>query len=415
MMFRVTTFFASALALVAGCSSGSSEAPRADETARDTDSLSAASHRGPEADPCAAVRCRAGTECVVVDGSATCAESDTDINPCAAVTCLVGNSCEVIDGEPACVPVDASACAAVSCLEGNSCEIVDGEPVCVPVDASACAAVLCGPGTTCQEVDGEGVCTPSEPAGPSCGGFAGLLCPGSGICVDDASDDCDPENGGADCGGQCECNILALCVEGFVFDDSPNVCACVEQEPEVDACATVRCRAGTECVVVDGNAECQPVAPSECAAVLCEVGSICEVVDGQAQCTPIESGPFCGGFGGIQCPGSGICVDDASDDCDPENGGADCGGQCECNIRALCIPGFVFDESAAVCECVPEPETNPCALVDCFPNQICEVQEGEAVCVPVTTNPCAAVLCPVDTVCIVDGDEARCEPAHECN
>lgn len=347
MNFRVTSFFASALALAAGCSSGSSEAPRADDTARDTESLSAASHRGPEADPCAAVRCRAGTECVVVDGSATCAESDTDINPCAAVTCLVGNSCEVIDGEPVCVPVDASGCAAVSCLEGNSCEIVDGEPVCVPVDASACAAVLCGPGTTCQEIDGEGVC--------------------------------------------------------------------VEQEPEVDACATVRCGAGTECVVVDGNAECQPVGPSSCAAVLCEVGSICEEIDGVAQCTPVESPPFCGGFGGFQCPGSGVCVDDPSDDCDPENGGADCGGQCECNILALCIPGFVFDSSAAVCECVPAPEENPCNLVDCFPNQTCEVQDGEAVCVPILTNPCAAVLCPVDTVCVVDGDEASCVPAHECN
>jgi hypothetical protein len=328
------------------------------------------------------VRCRAGTECVVVDGNATCAEADTDINPCAAATCLTGNSCEVVDGEPVCVPNDASACAAVTCLTGNSCEVVDGEPVCVPNDVSACAAVLCGPGTTCEEIDGQGVCTPIEPGGPACGGFAGLECPGSGSCVDDASDDCDPDNGGADCGGLCECNIRALCIRGFVFDDSPTVCACVEQEPEVDACATVRCRAGTECVVVDGTAECQPVGPSSCAAVLCQVGSTCEVIDGVAQCTPAEpSAPFCGGFGGFECPGAGSCVDDASDDCDPDNGGADCGGLCECNVLQLCIPGFVFDESAAVCECVPEPETNPCALVDCFPNQTCEVIDGEAVCV----------------------------------
>lgn len=386
MKFPVTTFFASALAVLAGCSSGSSEAPRADDAARDTDSLSVASHRGPEADPCAAVRCRAGTECVVVDGAATCAESDTGINPCAAVSCLVGNSCEVIDGEP----------------------------VCVPVDASACAAVLCGPGTTCEEIDGQGVCTPLEPAGPTCGGIAGLMCPGSGVCTDNPSDGCDPENGGADCGGVCECNIRALCIQGFVFDESPNVCACVEQEPEVDACASVRCRAGTECVVVDGSAECQPVEPNPCAAVSCEVGSNCEVVDGEAQCVPVESGPFCGGFGGIECPGSATCADDPSDDCDPDNGGADCGGVCECNIRALCIQGLVFDPSPAVCACVPAPE-NPCNLVDCFPNQTCEVQDGEAVCVPIETNPCAAVLCPVDTQCVVDGDEARCEPAHECN
>lgn len=319
MMFRVTTFFASALALVAGCSSGSSEAPRPDEAARNAESLSAAHQRGPENDPCAAVRCRGGTECVVIDGSPSCVENDTDINPCAAVTCLVG----------------------------NTCELIDGKPECVPVDASACAAVLCGPGTSCQEIDGEGVCTPLE--------------------------------------------------------------------PEVDACATVRCAAGTECVVVDGRAECQPTEPNPCAAVLCEVGSICEVIDGEAQCTAVESGPFCGGFAGIECPGAGICADDPSDDCDPDNGGADCGGLCECNSLGLCVPGFIFDASPSVCGCVPEPETNPCALVDCFPNQTCEVRDGEAVCVPIETNPCAAVLCPVDTVCIVDGDEARCEPAHECN
>jgi hypothetical protein len=305
------------------------------------------------------VRCRAGTECVVVDGDATCAESDTDVDPCAAVTCPAGNSCEVVDGQ--------------------------------------------------------GICTANEPTGPACGGIAARQCPGAGQCVDDASDDCDPDNGGADCGGLCECNIRALCVQGLVFDPSPEVCACVEQEPEVDACASVRCRADTECVVVDGRAECQPVEPNPCAAVTCEVGSSCEVVDGEAGCTPPESAPFCGGFGAIECPGSGTCVDDASDGCDPDNGGADCGGVCECNIRALCIQGFVFDPSPAVCGCVPEPETNPCALVDCFPNQTCEVRDGEAVCVPIETNPCAAVLCPVDTVCIADGDEARCEPAHSCN
>ena len=312
MKFLGTTFFASALALVAACSAGSSEAPRADEAANDTETLLAASRRGPESDPCAAVRCRTGTECVVVDGEATCA--DTDINPCAAVTCLVGNTCEVIDGEPACVPVDAGACAAVSCLEGNACEVVDGEATCVPVDASACAAVLCGPGTTCEEIDGQGVCTPVEPAGPFCGGFAGIECPGAGACIDDASDECDPNNGGADCGGSCVCPSVGDCERGFVFDESPNVCACVEQEPEVDACAAVRCREGTECVVVDDRAECRPVEASECAAVLCEVGSTCEVIDGAAVCVPSEPNPCAA----VLCPVDTVCVVDGDEArCEP--------------------------------------------------------------------------------------------------
>ncbi|KAK0614596.1 hypothetical protein B0T14DRAFT_437454 [Immersiella caudata] len=38
---------------------------------------------------------------------------------------------------------------------------------------------------------------------------------------------------------------------------------------------------------------------------------------------------FCGGFAGFACKDEGkICVDDPRDDCDPLNGGADCGGIC---------------------------------------------------------------------------------------
>jgi hypothetical protein len=54
---------------------------------------------------------------------------------------------------------------------------------------------------------------------------------------------------------------------------------------------------------------------------------------------------------------------------------------CQCIELVLCIHGLHFDSSPEVCQCVPDE--NPCALVDCFPNQTCEVQDGEAVCVPV--------------------------------
>ncbi|KAJ9149182.1 hypothetical protein NKR19_g5730 [Coniochaeta hoffmannii] len=38
---------------------------------------------------------------------------------------------------------------------------------------------------------------------------------------------------------------------------------------------------------------------------------------------------FCGGFAGLRCrDGRKMCVDDPRDDCDPKNGGADCGGIC---------------------------------------------------------------------------------------
>jgi hypothetical protein len=37
----------------------------------------------------------------------------------------------------------------------------------------------------------------------SCGGFPGTPCSQGEICLDDPSDDCDPDNGGADCIGVC--------------------------------------------------------------------------------------------------------------------------------------------------------------------------------------------------------------------
>ena len=268
-----------------------------------------------------------------------------------------------------------------------------------PADINPCAAVLCITGTTCEVVDGDAVCTPNEPppsAGQFCGGFAGIECPGAGACLDDPSDDCDPERGGADCGGLCECSgALVLCIAGTVFDESPDVCACVAQEPEVDACAAVRCAAGTHCEVEGDQAACVEDEP-----------------------TGGDDAPFCGGIAAFECPGSGNCIDDASDDCDPERGGADCGGICQCGpIQVLCIQGFVFDSSASVCACVPAEE-NPCNLADCQPNTVCEVQNGEAVCVPNEPNPCAAVLCARGTECVVRGDEARCVPQRHddsCN
>jgi len=191
----------------------------------------------------------------------------------------------------------SNPCAAVSCLTNTSCDVVDGQAVCVPIDPA--------------------------PSGRFCGGFAGIACPGSGNCVDDPSDSCDPERGGADCGGLCACVERVLCIRGLVFDPSPDVCACVP-------------------------------APNPCAAALCPAPSTCDVVNGEAVCTPIApKAPFCGGIAGIACPGSGSCVDDPADDCDPTRGGADCGGICECNIRALCIQGLVFDPSPEVCACVP--------------------------------------------------------------
>ncbi len=131
-----------------------------------------------------------------------------------------------------------------------------------------------------------------------------------------------------------------------------------------------------------------------------------------------NSGPFCGGIAAIECPGAGSCVDDPSDDCDLDNGGADCGGVCACNALALCIEGNVFDASPDVCACVPEPELDPCAAVRCAAGTHCEVVGEGAICAPdESVNPCAAVLCATGKHCVARGSKARCVRArrgHDC-
>ena len=137
------------------------------------------------------------------------------------------------------------------------------------------------------------------PAQQFCGGIAAIPCPGAGKCVDNSNDSCDPNNGGADCGGICVCIENQLCVIGSHFDSSPQVCACV----------------------------------------------------------PDATPQFCGGIAAIPCPGAGRCVDDPNDNCDPNNGGADCGGICTCIETQLCIIGSHFDSSPQVCACVPDAAT----------------------------------------------------------
>ena len=85
--------------------------------------------------------------------------------------------------------------------------------------------------------------TQQQGIGESCGGFAGTPCPAGLVCVDDPTDSCDPNNGGADCSGTCHFRS-------------------------------------------------------------------------------------CGGFAGTQCPSGSTCVDDPTDTCNPATGGADCIGIC---------------------------------------------------------------------------------------
>jgi hypothetical protein len=196
-----------------------------------------------------------------------------------------------------------------------------------PTDA--CAAVLCPAGSTCDP--STGTCGPAK---IFCGGLSGKACPGLGRCVDDPSDSCDPNAGGADCGGICSCVQNVLCTANSKFDGSPAVCACVPIAPPP---------------------------PNLCAAVLCPAGSTCDPSTGKC----IGATVSCGGFTGKACPGFGRCADDPSDGCDPNAGGADCPGICTCIQNVLCTVNSTFDSSPSVCACVAKAPPPTCPPEKC--------------------------------------------------
>ena len=73
----------------------------------------------------------------------------------------------------------------------------------------------------------------------------------------------------------------------------------------------------------------------------CEAAAAGVSIDHRGEC---ESEPeFCGGIAGFPCPEGQSCIDDPDDDCDPQMGGADCGGICvdscgseTCGVGMVC-------------------------------------------------------------------------------
>ncbi len=128
---------------------------------------------------------------------------------------------------------------------------------CVVLAASCGVPVKEGPPDTEQTTSG---------LGQPCGTIAGLVCAAGLTCLYDAAAGCDPRDGGADCSGLC----------GLVRHPEPRD--------------------------LDGGS-----APDGGHGV----------------------GAFCGGLAGFACAAGLECVDDPSDWCDPQLGGADCGGICQ--------------------------------------------------------------------------------------
>ena len=160
-------------------------------------------------------RAQPGTPSVDFARSDTVRSCGVTTNPCAAILCLEGTECVVLETYPPqarCVPItpQPGPCATIKCASGTHCE----------AQQVVCVRAPCPP---------IGRCVADQPP-VRCGGFAGIRCPGAGICEDDPSDSCDPRRGGADCGGLCACRSIGDCQSGS-WDSNPAVCACAPTRP----------------------------------------------------------------------------------------------------------------------------------------------------------------------------------------
>ncbi|MCA9880132.1 MAG: hypothetical protein KC442_20195 [Thermomicrobiales bacterium] len=200
-------------------------------------------------------------------------------------------------------------------------------------------------------------------AGRFCGGLAGKPCPKGYTCVDDPGDDCDPEHGGADCGGICvsddPCAARRCPAETTCCPNCGGVCVaegtkCSDKLCRQETCGSVVCGPGEECC----NASCSTCVPH---------GYACSQ---QACVDPPEPGPEPGPNPGPGVPcGPRTCRNDQIC-CDAECG--ICGGRNGACPMIACVPSG------------PEPQR-------CGRN-ICG--DGEYCC-----NPSCGVCAPLDGAC----------------
>jgi hypothetical protein len=191
---------------------------------------------------------------------------------------------------------------------GGACADLGGLCLSSPIDVTF--------GANCEEDYGFATDTSGECAAinqsccvpKQCGGFAGLPCDAGEVCVDYPGDGCDPNNGGADCGGLC---VKEMPCGGF----TPNPQKC----PKGFTCVVEGSLTGG--IPADLPGQCVPDFKKECAPVVCTL--FCENgfekdANGCEICSCKE-----------RTPASGWCVKNSGDKCESDadctNGG--CGGE----------------------------------------------------------------------------------------
>jgi Somatomedin B domain len=137
---------------------------------------------------------------------------------CDAKCVQFGDCCADADATCSVIPVGGE-CAPAAC----------GPALGMPNQLCADGVHTSGPTGNCIK-NADGTCGWEVLSCPSdvpqfCGGIAAFPCPAGYVCVDNPNDGCDPQNGGADCGGICVVPAPDSCV-GHCDGQAPEKCWC---------------------------------------------------------------------------------------------------------------------------------------------------------------------------------------------
>ena len=394
------------------------------------------------------------------DGSLHCAKVGCVNGACAAelepcgeqtscggitgATCLPGFEC-VDDPNDMCTPDNGADCPGTcqpatggECTSDEECPplrapcsvCADGEALCPKTfcDGGRCVAEYpscpqppgcvsdadCGSGQTCV-LPPDGMCDPATGApgcgglcvpetGPRpCGGADGATCPPGYECSGAAGEACQPDANGS-CAGICVPDVPPAC---HTADDcvSPQPCTtCPDGTPSCEQAECLngmcvlkhplcsdpgRCTSDAECAVPQSCNTC-PNGTYSCAQGQCRNGACI------AFYPPCPEPNTCGGAAGISCLPGFTCVDSDGDDCDPNQGGADCTGVCRREDEPRKCGSFTGETCPPGYECADAPND------DCAPDS------GGADC-PGFCRPAVSPACASDSDCPLIG-----APCHLC-
>lgn len=174
------------------------------------------------------------------------------------------------------------------------------------------------------EVDGKSYC--GGKSDQEC--WCDAKCAEYGDCCADVQDSCDidPNDDADECKvGSDDCGPGAEC--------APGICKMFCPGDLNDCCAPNQCVPTDTCAAQGGICLSSPIDvtfPAKCEADfdMVTASGTCGAVNQTCCIEKTVDIIECGGFAGLQCPDGLACVDYPDDDCDPNNGGADCGGMC---------------------------------------------------------------------------------------